>query len=320
MTISEPIRPMYGYYIGRALDEKIRIKSTSGGLGTAITKYLLSSLGFDTALTFKFDKVKCKYVPYFIHNPEDINICGSVYQDIDIPSFLRSHVHEIKKGVIVSAPPCQVPLVKKILKGTGFKSFVISFNCSGQTTIEGTWEYYKLLGIKKSQVVSLQYRGNGWPSGIQIELKDGTRIYKENWTSPWTVIQNSKLYTPKRCLLCRLDASYVADISLGDPWLEEFVMSDKKGHTLLVINTDFGRQVIEEMAKHGQIHISQSNRSQYMLAQKDNVEKGFRVNNKRTTIILKMRNNKLYFYIASINLFTLSLHIRLLKLINHFWD
>ena len=52
-------------------------------------------------------------------------------------------------------------------------NFIISFCCSGQTTLEGTWLCYRYMGIDKSQVINMQYRGNGWPSGIQIELFDG---------------------------------------------------------------------------------------------------------------------------------------------------
>ena len=93
----------------------------------------------------------------------------------------------------------------------------------------------------------MQYRGNGWPSGIQIELFDGKKIYKNNYTNPWRLMHQSKLFRPKRCLMCKEDISYKADVSLADPWLGKYKISDKIGHTMFLINTEKGLAFIEEM-------------------------------------------------------------------------
>ena len=55
------------YYIGYSTNPTIRKKASSGGIGTAITRYLLSQPEFGTSLTFIFDKNKCMYVPKIIH-------------------------------------------------------------------------------------------------------------------------------------------------------------------------------------------------------------------------------------------------------------
>ena len=65
-----------------------------------------------------------------------------------------------------------------MLDRNNINNFIISFCCSGQTTLEGTWLCYRYMGIDKSQVINMQYRGNGWPSGIQIELFDGKKYIK----------------------------------------------------------------------------------------------------------------------------------------------
>ena len=43
--------------------------------------------------------------------------------------------------------------VRQLLSKANIKNFILSYCCSGQTTIEGTWKYYELLGIKKEDVV-----------------------------------------------------------------------------------------------------------------------------------------------------------------------
>jgi len=60
-------------------------------------------------------------------------------------------------------------------------------------------------------------------------------------------MHQSKLFRPKRCLMCKEDISYKADVSLADPWLGKYKISDKIGHTMFLINTEKGLAFIEEM-------------------------------------------------------------------------
>ena len=218
--MSEHRKPL-GYYIGHVNNAEHRYKASSGGIGTMLQSYLLSAGLYGTSITFQFNTKKCMYEAMLIHSAKEVNICGSIYQDIDITRFIRDHINEISNGIVVSCPPCQVAAIRNMLKKECIQCFIISFCCSGQTTIEGTWKYYELLGIRKTDIVNMQYRGNGWPSGIQIWLKDGTKIYHNNYTDPWKTIHATGFYRPKRCFSCTLDMSKTADVSLADPWLKD---------------------------------------------------------------------------------------------------
>lgn len=178
MKENSNINKALAYYIGYSTDDLIRYKASSGGIGTSIIKYLLSTSEYDTSMTFVYDKEKCGYIPKLIYDFNEINICGSVYQDIDIFSFLKENISSIKNGIIVTCMPCQVQGIRSVLDRNNINNFIISFCCSGQTTLEGTWLCYRYMGIDKSQVINMQYRGNGWPSGIQIELFDGKKYIK----------------------------------------------------------------------------------------------------------------------------------------------
>lgn len=307
----------YGYYIGYSTDKDIQYKASSGGIGTAVTKYLLDNKIFDSALAFHFNQERCCYEPIIIHNSKDLNICGSIYQDIDIPKFIKEHISEIGDGIIVSCTPCQVAAVKHILKAYDEKSFIISFCCSGQTTVEGTWKYYQLVGINKNDIVNMQYRGNGWPSGIQIWLKDGRKLYKPNFTEPWATLHRSLLYSPKRCFYCKLDTSYLSDISIADPWLDSYKKEDKLGHSLFIINTEQGYNIMNEMFTRGLISEKKVDINTYLTAQKVNIEKEKLVNRYRKAykFLLSLRSNPLYFRIASHNIITMRLSLKLNRVI-----
>lgn len=305
---------MKSYYIGHACDAGVRFKSSSGGIGTAITKYLLSLPSYSTAITFEFVKGECRYVPKLIHDPEDINVCGSIYHDIDISAFIKNNVDDINGGLVVSCPPCQVSGIRRFLDAHNIPSFIISFSCSGQTKLEGTWKYLEFVGVDKSKVDNLQYRGNGWPSGIQISMDDGQRYFYENFTEPWTTIHESLLYSPRRCLHCIKDAGHDADVSLADPWLDEYKKTEKIGETLFCVNTDLGVGIIEKMTDQELIICRQSSYNAYAIAQKPNVQKYRRnyFNKRYLKFVVKLLDNKAYVGWATSSLACMKKHVSFL--------
>ena len=221
------------YYVGYSTDKEIRHKASSGGVGTAIIKYLFSLPEYSTSITFVYDKEKCGYILKLIHSFDEFNICGSIYQDIDIFSFIKNNLSNIKDGIVLSCMPCQVRGIRSILNKNNNRNFILSFCCSGQTTERVHGFVIDIWELIKNKVENMQYRGNGWPSGMQIRLSNGETIYKDNYTNPWKLMHQSKLFRPKRCLMCKEDISYKADISLADPLAREIQRkNDRIGNTM----------------------------------------------------------------------------------------
>ncbi len=305
------------YYIGHSKDENVRYKASSGGIGTVFIKYLLLH-GFGTALTFVFDKMSCAYIPKFVYKFEDYNICGSIYQDIDIYSFVKKNVDKIHSGIVITCMPCQVKAIRSFLNKNGINCFIISFACSGQTLLEGTWLYYRFLKISRSEILKMQYRGNGWPSGIQIELSNGKKIFKENYHYPWSLIHGSKLFRPQRCFKCQEVISYNSDVSLADPWLEEYSDTDKIGNTLFIINTPLAFELLSLLDEMNWIYLKRSTKEDYLLSQHPNViaKKNVASKYKYVSLLSRICNCKLYREVASLSPITLKLHIKFMHLLN----
>ncbi len=272
------------YYIGYSTDQNIRYHASSGGVGVTVQKYLLLTKRYETGITFIYNPDKCQYEPKLIFSSEDINNCGSIYQDIDLYNFLKTNINSIKGGVVVTCPPCLVKPIRQLLNKNNIDCFIISFCCSGQTTIEGTWCLYQFLGINKNDVVNIQYRGNGWPSGIQITLKKGDTIFKDNYTDPWRLIHDTAFYRPKRCFYCTFDTSYESDFSIADPWLKEYIETDNIGNTLFLVNTEIGHELLQEMQNKNFLIFEAIDRDSYEISQKPNVEKKNRVQNQKKYI------------------------------------
>lgn len=308
------------YFIGYTTDSVIRYSSSSGGVGTAIIKYLLESGVFGTAMTFVFDNNQSRYYPKLIFNYSEYNNCGSIYQDTDNIGFIKENINRIENGIVVTCMPCQVLPIKNILSKNRIKHFIISLCCSGQTTVQGTWFYYKLLGIKKEDVVHLQYRGNGWPSGIQIQLKNGDVIKKGNYTYPWTLMHESLLFRPKRCLSCIIKTSSEADISLADPWLQEYIEKDKVGNSVLICNL-IGESVINRMCDEGLLRLKEVNEFTFFKSQNGTIETKAHSNEYKSynKILGRMGDDgSAYKRFATMSSFSMRLHMVFLRLLRFF--
>lgn len=299
------------FYIGYSKDEKIRYESASGGIGNTFIKYLLSKDAYNTAITFIFNKTKCLYEPKLIYDYKDYNNCGSIYQDINIIEFIKNNLNYIRGGIIITCMPCQVRAIRNILYRKNIPNFIISFCCSGQTTIHGTWCYYKLLKIKKQSIINMQYRGNGWPSGIQIHLKDGSIIRRKNYSYPWDLIYRSMLFKPKRCFNCSEDISYASDISLADPWLEKYKQSDNIGHSMFVVNTENGKIILNEILENSLIYINKSSYKEYVKSNGHTIiaKREKNKNKSYTHFLINLCSNNIYKKIFTLNAFLLKSHI-----------
>ena len=305
------------YYLGYSTDQVIRYEASSGGIGTGIIKYLLESGMYGTSMTFVFNVKECRYEPKLIFDYSEYNNCGSVYQDTDTIHFIKEHIEEIKNGIVVTCMPCQVNAIRNILNRNKIKNFIISLCCSGQTTIQGTWLYYKLLGINKIDVRKMQYRGNGWPAGIRIELENGNIITRDNYTFPWTLMHQSLLYRPKRCIYCAMKTNPNSDVSLADPWLKEYIENDKIGNTLVICN-ELGDEIIRKMIEADQLVVKIIDRDVYVKSQLGTIEKKEKSNKQKffNEIIVKMGvETSIYKKIVSFSVHTLKIHIKFIKVL-----
>ena len=305
------------YQIGCCTDRDVRFKSSSGGIGTAIIKYLLDTGAYGTAMTFEYDNTECQYRPKLIYNYKDYNNCGSIYQDTDTIGFVRRNIDRIRDGIIITCMPCQVKAIKSILSRRGIRNFIVSLCCSGQTTIYGTWYYYKLLGIRKEDVNNIQYRGNGWPSGIQINLKNGDLIKKNNYTYPWTLMHKSLLFRPKRCLYCTMKTTKDADVSLADPWLREYIENDNEGNSVIICN-EYGEKTIKQMETEGILSLKTISEAEYIESQLGTIEEKAKSNKYKrfNKIIASMgKEDSVYKRIVVSSVYFMKMHLRFLKIL-----
>jgi coenzyme F420 hydrogenase subunit beta len=121
--------------------------------------------------------------------------------------------------------------------------------CSHCVNFAGTELVLEKLGINRDNVTDISYRGYGWPGGLKITLKDGSRKFIPlfgTWNSYWSLF-SSYLFTPPRCLMCPDHTAELADISLGDAWFPE-LGHDKVGRSVIVTRTKTAEDFVSSVA------------------------------------------------------------------------
>lgn len=240
-------------YIGYSAENEIRHVATSGGVGSALIKYLFEQGFIGTSICFDYNNETLEYVPRLIYSYKDYKPCSSIYHEVDIPAFVKAHINEIKGNFACFAIPCQVRAIRHHVTKAGKEAIIIGLVCSSQQTIDATYYLLKRLHIDHKNVSNIQYRGNGWPSGVQVLCKDGTRHFVKNNGSLWTDIFHSKLFIHKKCYKCDNTLNRYCDIVLADPWTIDKIEEGKEGRTLFASYTDKGETIVMDAIEKGYI-------------------------------------------------------------------
>lgn len=257
----------YNTFIGYSTDSRIRYAATSGGVSSAIIIYLLDNGIAKSGLSFTYNQTELKYEPDLIYKSDDYNISASVYHEIPLLSWIKNHVNEIQSPFVFTALPCQIKPIKSFLDKHNIKSYAIQLICSSQQSFEATEYLLNCLKISKHEVDRIRYRGNGWPSGISVYMKNGTTIKVNNTGSLWTDIFHSRLFCMPRCFHCNPNIPVYADIQCADPWRIDKANAEKQGRTLCRVNDAFFRSVIAKMRDKKLIVLDECDESLFYFSQ-----------------------------------------------------
>ena len=285
-------------YIGYSLDENIRYKSTSGGVGTSIVKYLLEKKIVDFALSFKYNNLLGRYEPTLINSFLDYCITGSIYHEMDMVACLHSILCEKYRNqrIVIFTLPCYTPLAKHLSKKYSIDLFIIGLTCSSQQSFEATKYLYKRLNIDEKQVKTFRYRGNGWPSGICIEKKNGKQLFVPNNNSLWEQIFHSRLFIAPKCFKCSDTLNKHSDIVIADPWLPEYYGTETIGKTIIGIYSLLGNEIVAKAINDMYIHCQMIDKSLLFTSQKGTIDrkKSYSNDKKTRAFLIKICQNNLY--------------------------
>lgn len=226
-------------------DFKIRYGGSSGGVITQIIKYLFEHNQINSAINFRFCGIDL-FVPMLIYSFEDYQCTGSIYHEINIYKFLKENINSVVSPVLITCLPCQVVPIRRLLTKSRIDSVIISLVCSNQLEKEATYYFLQNNNINVGDIVDFRYRGNGWPSGIQVKTIDKEYFFHNN-TSKWIDVFHSQIFNLDRCFVCKDTFGLSADFSIADSWLQRYIQNDNIGSSIVMSHTDKAEGILQIM-------------------------------------------------------------------------
>ncbi|MBD8061611.1 Coenzyme F420 hydrogenase/dehydrogenase, beta subunit C-terminal domain [Oceanitalea stevensii] len=237
--------PVLALYECWSTDPDVRHRGSSGGVATALAAHAVTSGRATGALQVQAD-------------PDDplrnVTVRNTTYESITAATGSRyapaspcerlDLVEQAEGRTLFVGKPCDVAAVRNVAAIRPALAerldVTVAIFCAGTPSTAATEDLVRSLGTDIEDVVSVDYRGEGWPGNFRVQSGSGevrSMTYAEAWNG--TLTKNRQW----RCLICPDHTGEFADLSVGDPWYRE-IGPDEPGRSLVVVRTEAGRAAL----------------------------------------------------------------------------
>lgn len=232
-----------------------REKSSSGGVFGVLASYVLENNGIVYGAAF--DKnLALKHIR--IENKNDLHkLQGSKYLQSDINSVFSEIKNKLDSScyVLFSGTPCQVKGLKSFLKKDYNNLITVDVVCHGVPSplvFKKYKDYLEKNNDSKIDEYDFRNKDFGWKKfSTKIKFKNGSIISETFDKNMYMKGFLRNLYLRKSCYLCTSNNfTSGSDITLADYWgIDEIdkSMDDDKGTSLVLINSEIGEKLIENV-------------------------------------------------------------------------
>ena len=240
--------PWRGLWFGWAADPAVRHAGSSGGVATALLAGALEEDAADAVLAVGLDTENpLRAVGVVCRTPHEVAACrGSKYNVVPVNSLLRRVLDEPGRYALVGLP-CHIQGLRLAQRRSRRlrERIVLALGIfCGLTNEPRATEVAALqAGIAPEELAGVSYRGPGWPGGMRLQARDG-RVRRREY--PDYHDRHLAALVPSRCRLCPDALAEMADVSVGDAWLERFTGSD--GVSDVIVRTPAGERLLEDLA------------------------------------------------------------------------
>ena len=242
-------------YAVKLKNDEDRLKSSSGGMFTAISDYVLKHDGVVYGAVFD----------------ENFNVCHQRAQDVQVRNKMRGskytqsriyNAYELVKNdlnagryVLFTGTACQCVALKKYLDKTDCsKLFVCDLICEGTPSPLVFKSYLNFISSKlKSDVTEVSFRckETGW-NDRKMYIGTHKGAYSNIWyDDPFYQLFSRNIMLRPSCHKCLYANEWrVGDITIGDFWGIDKVnpeFADDKGVSLVLVNTCKGEKLFDEV-------------------------------------------------------------------------
>ena len=179
-------------------------------------------------------------------SPEQLAACrGSKYNVVAINNVLGRILDEPGRYALVGLP-CHIQGLRLAQRDSRRLrervTLAVGVFCGHTNEPRATAMLARQAGLDPVEVREVSYRGPGWPGGMRLVTDRVTR-----WREyPGYIDRGFMALTPPRCRICPDALAELADVSVGDAWLDRFEGSD--GVSDVIARTPSGERLLEVAA------------------------------------------------------------------------
>lgn len=243
-------------YAGINKDERIRIKSSSGGIFSILAEYIIKNNGIVYGAGFDED-FNINHKRILVSADLDL-LRGSKYVQSSIGNIYRQVKNDLErnKQVLFTGTPCQIEGLKSYLKKEYINLVTMDFICHGVPS-PLVWKKYleEMKKSKQENIKNIYFRNKdiGWKV-FSLKIIFDEKIYSNNLNNDLFMkgfLQD--VYLRPSCYSCKFKKiNRVSDITVADFWGIENIllkMDDDKGTSLIVVHSEKGKQLFDKLSE-----------------------------------------------------------------------
>ncbi len=252
---------------GWSTDPSIRHAGASGGVATTLMQTALETGAVDAVVAVRMSAANpMEAVGAICRSSDEVAACrGSKYDVVAINKVLTRVLDQPGRHALVGLP-CHLQGLRLAQRRSRRLrervALTLGVFCGLTQEPRATAVAARQAGLDPADLRSVSYRGPGWPGGMRLVDRHGTvrrRDYPDYFDRQMAAL------TPPRCRLCPDALAELADVSVGDAWLERFEGSD--GMSDIVVRTPAGERLLEDAA--GRLVLQPSSPEEMVASQKE---------------------------------------------------
>ena len=246
-------------YVAYNTDDKIREKSSSGGVFTLIAENILNDGGIVYGAAFDDN---WNVIHKRMDNITDLDLLrGSKYVQSNLCDAYSRCLNDLNNGrqVLFSGTPCQIAGLYAFLGEPYDNLFTVDIICHGVPS-PLVWRKYLAERFEVSSIKSINFRckTNGW-SNYSVKIESENKLAYEERHNEDIFMRGflGDLYLRESCHNCRFKSvGRISDITLADAWgVEEFKpeLYCKTGTSMVLIQNERGKKLLDDISKYLEI-------------------------------------------------------------------
>lgn len=241
-------------YAVKHKSDEVRFHSSSGGVFTALSDAVLNRSGQICGAGLDAEMNVVHKMAYTRLDRDELRSSKYVQSNILNASIEIKNVLKDGSEVLFIGTPCQCAAIRGYIREDK-NLYLCDLLCRGVASPRMWSEHIRRLK-KKGNIVRYEGRSKirGWESHTEaVTYKDGRVVYRSALSQEHKVLfQSHMMLRPSCYYCCYTNLSRPSDITIGDFWGIERSMADfkdNKGVSVVLVNTEKGKQLFERIKK-----------------------------------------------------------------------